>query len=79
MYVHSKYDVNIKEPVRQIRTVNKIVFETATKCKGKYLNRPFHNGTLLWNKLDADIPKSYNLVGFMAKLKGLYAVYQEIS
>ena len=55
MYLHSKNDANIKDPARQTRTGNNIVFKTATKCNGKYLNSPFYKGTLLWNKLDANI------------------------
>ena len=78
MFLHSKIDANIKKPIRVTRAVTKVIFKTATKCVGKYLNSPFYKGTLLWNSLDMDLQKVRDLKTFMECLNRLYVNYQEI-
>ena len=78
MYLYSKNDANIKKPVRPTRAMSKIVFTTPSKCTGKYMTSPFYKGTLLWNSLDIDIQRSYNVYKFTGSLKKLYNGYQEI-
>ena len=78
MYLHSKVERNLKNPVRLTRAVNKINFKTATRCTGKYFHSPFYKGTLLWNDLTTELQKSDNVIMFTNRLKKLYIVYEEI-
>ena len=78
MYLHSKVENNLKECVRITRAVTKIVFKTASRCTGKYLNSPFYKGTILWNNLDVDLQKICNVNRFVKGIKKLYLIYQEI-
>ena len=78
MYIHSKKERNVKLAVRVTRAENKIVFKTATKCTGKYLNSPFYKGTQLWNDLNVNMQKKCNVLRFSENLKALYNGYQEI-
>ena len=78
MYLHSKVEDNIKKPERVTRAISKIVFKTASKCSGKYLNSPFHKGTILWNNLDTELQRICTVIRFVDGLKKLYVNYQEI-
>ena len=78
MYLHSKIECNLKIPVRLTRAVSKIVFKTATKCTGKYLNSPFYKGTMYWNQLSSLDQRSNTVRQFVNGLKRLYSIYQEI-
>ena len=78
MYLHSKNDANVKEPLRTTRAITKIVFKTATKCNSKYLNSPFYKGTVLWNGLSPQQQRTDNVLQFVNGIKRLYAGYQEI-
>ena len=78
MYLHSKVEVNVKIARRVTRAVTKIVFNTATRCTGKYLNSPFYKGTLIWNSLDVGLQTANNVDIFMNGIKMLYRNYQEI-
>ena len=77
MYIHSKHQCNIKVPLHQTRAMNKIVFNTATRCSGKYLNSPLYKGTLLWNAMSPDLQKDGNVIVFVRELKKLDVRYQE--
>ena len=78
MYLHSKKEGNVKQPVRVTRAVTKIVFRTATKCNRKYLNSPFYKGNLFWNDLSSEQQHSDNVLQFVNGIKRLYVRYQEI-
>ena len=78
MYLHSRFEVNMKKPLRITRAVSKLVFKTASKCTTKYLNSPFYKGTLLWDKLDKDLQRVNNVKQFLRELNKLYPVYQEM-
>ena len=78
MYLHSRVELNMKKPIRTTRAVTKMVFKTASKCSGKYLNSPFYKGTLLWDKLDNDLQRMNNVKQFLQELKKSYTVYQEM-
>ena len=69
VYNHSKDYNNTKKPVRLTQAVTKIVFETATRCLGKYLNSHFYKGTIMWNGLSDELQKSYNVIAFIGYLK----------
>ena len=73
MYLHSRND-----PTRLTRAMAKVVFKTATKCTGKYLNSPFYKGTLFWNQLSHTVQRSDTVLHFVKGLKTLYTQYQEI-
>ena len=68
MYLHSKNENNVKVPVRLTRAVTKIVFKTATKCTGKYLNSPFYKGTLYWKELTGAEQRSDTVFHFVSGL-----------
>ena len=78
MFLHSKNENNVKNPVRLTRAAGKIIFKTATKCTGKYMNSPFYKGTLLWNHLNPAEQRSGNVVQFGNVLARLYKVYEEM-
>ena len=78
MHLHSRVELNMKKPIRTTRAVTKMVFKTASKCSGKYLNSPFYKGTLLWDKLDNDLQRMNNVKQFLQELKKSYTVYQEM-
>ena len=78
MYLHSKIGDNIKKPVRVTRAISKIVFKTASRCTGKYLNCPFYKGTILWNILDTELQRLCSVKRFVEELKKLHRNYQEI-
>ena len=78
MYLHSNNEGNVKNPARITRAVTKVVFKTASKCTGRYLNSPFYKGTLLWNQLSSEKQRSNTVLQFVNALKKLYTGYQEI-
>ena len=78
MYLHSKNVDNLKVPSRPTRAMHKVIFKTATKCTGKYLNSPLYKGVLLWNLLDSNIQKSNTVIQFVQYLKKMYDGYQEL-
>ena len=78
MYLHSKVKSNMKKPVCITRAVIKATFKTSSRCTSKYLNSPFYKGTILWNNLDVDLQRAYNVTKFMEGLNRLFTVYQEL-
>ena len=78
MYLHSRNDDNVKNPTRLTRAMANVVFKTATKCTGKYLNSPFYKETLFWNQLSHTVQCSDTVLHFVKGLKTLYTQYQEI-
>ena len=78
MYLHSTVEGNIKVPQRVTRNNTKLVFNTATRCTGKYLNSPFYKGTVLWNSLDVELQRANNVNFYMRDIKKSYRNYQEI-
>ena len=78
MYLHSKNENNVKVPVRLTRAVTKIVFKTATKCTGEYLNSPFYKGILYWNDLSVAEQRFDTVFHFASGLTRSYNIFQEI-
>ena len=62
MYLHSRVEDYMKVSVRITRAATKLIFKTATRCTGKYLNSPFYKGVLLWNKLDSETQRSIKYI-----------------
>ena len=57
MFSRSKNILCIKEPVRALQGNGKIKFKLMSRCTGKYLNSPLFRGSVLWDKLTANVQK----------------------
>ena len=61
------------------RAAGKIIFKTATKCTGKYMNSPFYKGTLFWNDISAVEQYLESVLQFANVLDKLYVLYMRRS
>ena len=79
MFLHSNNDDNVKKRARLTRAAGKIIFKTATKCTGKYMNSPFYKGTLFWNDISAVEQYLESVLQFANVLDKIYVLYMRRS
>ena len=67
----------IKPSARPTLRNMKVKFDIMSRTTTKYLNSPFLRGTVLWDKLPAEIQKAENMYKFKKLLTRRYKEYED--
>ena len=78
LFHRSKKQRHLKISARTTRGNMKVKFDIMSRTTTKYLNSPFLRGTVLWDKLPAEIQKTETIYKFKKMLTRRYTEYEDL-